>query len=392
MALSFCLSSNILRINKSKFPHNFHFPSSTPMNIRHGKHAVQMSTRPQTLNRGSIETLLSEVLDIIFSTGISVGASRSFQVMQAVNRISREFISNPSIYLDESNKFSAPKALRRIFEELGATYIKLGQFIASSPTIFPAEYVLEFQSCLDKTPSIPFTDIRRVVQRELTTSRPVYDIFSYIDPVPLACASIAQVHKAILKSSGKEVVLKVRKPGVDATLKADLGFLYIAVKIAELINPELSRVSISNIVGDIRQSMLEELDFRKEAKNLINFREFLDRNAIVDATAPEPMLDLTSEQLLVMDYLKGVPLVDLEGIKKYTKNPELTLINALRTWAGSVVGNDVFHADVHGGNLLVLEDGRVGFIDFGIGKCPPFYSYSNFKFSANVCVCSWENI
>jgi aarF domain-containing kinase len=112
--------------------------------------------------------------------------------------------------------------------------------------------------------------------------------------------------------------------------------------------------------------MLDELDFRKEASNLNNFRAFLERNQITDATAPEPYPEASGTRILTMEYLKGTPLVDLEGIKKYSANPEATLISALRTWAASVAENDMYHADVHGGNLLVLEDGRIGFIDFGI--------------------------
>ena len=193
------------------------------------------------------------------------------------------------------------------------------------------------------------------------------EIYSYVDPSPLASASVAQVHRARLKD-GTEVVIKVRKPGVDSTLEADLGFLFISSRLLELLNPSLSRLSFSGIIGDLRSSMLDELDFRKEAQNLISFRNFLDRNAITDATAPEPYLEASSSRVLTMEYLKGLPLVDLEGIKKYTSNPEATLIAALTTWGSSVVGNEAFHADVHGGNLLVLEDGRVGFLDFGIGE------------------------
>lgn len=315
----------------------------------------------------SLQPFLNEIIEILRTTGLRVGVSRSIQVAQAINTVTRQYLSNPKLFTDpKTDQISLPKTLRRLFEELGATYIKLGQFIASSPTLFPAEFVLEFQSCLDKTPTIPFYEINKIVKRELGT-RSIPQVFSYIDPVPLACASIAQVHRGILKETGQEVVLKVRKPGVDSTLKADLGFLYIAVKIIELINPSLSRVSLANIVGDIRQSMLDELDFRKEAKNLDNFREFLERNEITDALAPTPIPQLTSEKLLVMDYLKGVPLLDLDGIRKYSANPEQTLISAMRTWASSVIDNDSFHADLHGGNLLVLEDGRVGFLDFGIG-------------------------
>lgn len=161
-------------------------------------------------------------------------------------------------------------------------------------------------------------------------------------------------------------MIKVRKPGVDTTLKADLGFLFVATRLIEFLNPSLKRLSLSNIVGDLRESMLDELDFKKEASNLNNFRAFLDRNQITDATAPEPYPEASGTRILTMEYLKGTPLVDLEGIKKYSSNPEATLISALRTWAASVAENDMYHADVHGGNLLVLEDGRIGFIDFGI--------------------------
>ncbi|CAM9363395.1 unnamed protein product [Sphacelaria rigidula] len=117
--------------------------------------------------------------------------------------------------------------------------------------------------------------------------------------------------------------------------------------------------------------MLDELDFRKEAGNIASFTEFLDRAGITEAVAPKVNEKLSSERLLVMERFKGVPLTDLEGISQYSKNPEATLITALNTWSMSVMMADSFHADVHAGNLLVLEDGRVGFIDFGIvGRIP----------------------
>jgi aarF domain-containing kinase len=210
---------------------------------------------------------------------------------------------------------------------------------------------------------VPYADIKKIIESDL--QKPVSAVFKSIDPVPLACASIAQVHRAVL-TNGTEVVVKVRKPNVEESLKADLGFLYVGSKLLELINPDLSRLSLAAIIGDLRDSMLDELDFTKEAQNLIEFREFLRISGVVDATAPMPYVGVSSKKVLVMEYLKGVPLVDLEGIKKYSANPELTLLSALRTWALSVTNSDFYHADVHAGNLLVLEDGRVGFIDFGI--------------------------
>lgn len=310
-------------------------------------------------------SVLDDVVKVITTTGARPGITRSLQVAGAVSKLLREFSRSQTSFQDSTGRLAPPKILKRLFEELGATYIKLGQFIASSPTLFPAEYVLEFQSCLDNTPTVSYSVIRKIIQDDL--KKPLSEIYSYVDPSPLASASVAQVHRARLKD-GTEVVIKVRKPGVDSTLEADLGFLFISSRLLELLNPSLSRLSFSSIVGDLRLSMLDELDFRKEAQNLISFRNFLDRNAITDATAPEPYLEASSTRVLTMEYLKGLPLVDLEGIKKYTSNPEATLIAALTTWGSSVVGNEAFHADVHGGNLLVLEDGRVGFIDFGIGE------------------------
>jgi aarF domain-containing kinase len=327
--------------------------------------------------------LVKDIIQLASKTGVRVGFIRSSQLAIASFKITSELLVNPNIFSSKSSSISPPKILKRLFEELGATYIKLGQFIASSPTLFPAEYVTEFQTLLDQTPTIPFIDIKEIIQKDL--AKPINKVYSYIDPVPVASASVAQVHKAKL-IDGTEVCIKVQKPGVDSILIADLNFLTAATKILEFINPSFSRISLANIVSDIKDSMLDELDFRKEAQNLINFRSFLERNNIMDTVAPRPYLSVSSKRVLTMEYLKGsiyfnyiydyliiqifegVPLVDLEGIKKYSANPEATLVTALRTWGLSVMENDRFHADVHGGNLLVLEDGRIGFIDFGIGK------------------------
>lgn len=313
-----------------------------------------------------LQDLTREMIQIVSSTGFQAGFVRSLSVARAANSVGREVAGNLNNYMTEGGSVNLPKLLRRLFEELGATYIKLGQFIASSPTLFPAEYVMEFQACLDNSPVVSFQEIKRIIEADL--GKPLSQIFSYVDEKPLASASIAQVHRATLKD-GREAVIKVRKPSSEDTLKADLGFLLITSRLLEFVNPSLGRLSLANIVGDIRESMLDELDFTKEEANLKEFREFLPRQGIMGACAPEPYL--SSKKVLVMEYLKGVPLVDLEGIRQYSDNPEQTLITALQTWAASVVDNESFHADLHGGNILVLENGQVGFIDFGIvGRIP----------------------
>lgn len=159
---------------------------------------------------------------------------------------------------------------------------------------------------------------------------------------------------------------------MEDTLKADLGFLFLASRLVETLAPEARRASLGEIVGDIRQFTQDEVDFTKELKALEEFRRFLAQAGITAATAPKPYPQFSTRRVLVMERLKGVSLIDLESIRKYTDDPEGALITALNTWALSVVLCESFHADVHAGNVLVLEDGRVAFIDFGIvGRLSP---------------------
>lgn len=263
----------------------------------------------------------------------------------------------------------APQLLRETFESLGATYTKLGQFIASSPTFFPQEYVEEFQHCLDQTPRIPYKVIRRVLREEL--GRPLEEIYQRIDPVPLASASIAQVHGATLVT-GEDVVIKVQKPGGETVLRTDLNGLYLAARVLETLAPRLSWTSISGIVDEIRSTMIEECDFIQEAQNLETFRRFLEKTDNQVATVPTVYHHCSTRRVLTMERFHGVPLTNLESLRRVTPDPEATLIAAMNTWFSSLTQCEFFHADVHAGNLLVLGDGRVGFIDFGIvGRIRP---------------------
>ena len=289
------------------------------------------------------------------------GAFRIGQTMSVLGRAGFNWV--------RGDRPPAPRLLRQTFESLGATYIKLGQFIASSPTFFPKEYVEEFQGCLDRTPNLPYRVIRKIIEEEL--GRPLDEVFTDIDPVALASASIAQVHVARL-ISGEEVVIKVQKPGVRDILLTDLNFLYVSARILETLAPKLSWTSLSAIVDEIQRTMMEECDFIKEANNLEVFRQFLHDTHNTDATVPKVYEQCSSRRILVMERFHGVPLTDLDSIRGYTDDPEGTLITAMNTWFSSLTQCEFFHADVHAGNLMVLRDGRVGFIDFGIvGRIAP---------------------
>lgn len=326
---------------------------------------------------------LNKLLEDVAKTAVSTGprgAIRLAQGIEAVVTVGGEYLfqllTNPGANSRSVGQGlpltpPGPAELRRLFEKLGATYIKLGQFIASAPTLFPAEYVKEFQACLDKTPPVPFEVIKGVIHKEL--GRPLEEVYDFVDPQPLASASVAQVHAARLLGSQKEVVIKVLKPGVEDILTTDLNFLYVAARVLEFLNPQLARVSLVALVGDIRASMLEEVDFRKEARNIEAFRGYVNALGLSNqATAPFVYRHCSTERVLTMERLYGVPLTDLESIRSIVRNPETTLITALNVWFGSLLACETFHADLHAGNLLVLKDGRVGFIDFGIvGRISP---------------------
>lgn len=150
---------------------------------------------------------LKEVVEIISSTGVRTGATRTIEAILSFDKLVIDIFRNPSKYQDEKKQISLPKVLKALFVRLGATYVKLGQFIASSPTLFPADFVLEFQSCLDKGPTVPYTVVKKIIEKDL--GKPVSSLFKSVDPSPLASASIAQVHRAVLKN-GTEVVIKVQ--------------------------------------------------------------------------------------------------------------------------------------------------------------------------------------
>ena len=271
---------------------------------------------------------------------------------------SLNFIGNSS-----SETRSMAQLLRKSFEELGATYIKLGQLIASATGLFPKEYVEEMQLCFDRVSPLHFETVKKILKEEFKDG---YDkVFLFIDEKPLASASIAQVHAATLVT-GENVVIKVQRPGIEVKLNADLNLLYVSAYVFEKIASNSARASLTGIVKDFHASIMEEVDFLKEAKNIEQFDDFLSTIGQSQVMVPKVYHQASTKKVLTMQRLYGVALTDLQSIKRLVKDPEKTLILALNTWFQSLMFCGFFHADVHAGNLMVLEDGRLAFIDFGI--------------------------
>ena len=271
------------------------------------------------------------------------------------------------ILLDKKDSQLAVR-LREAFADLGATYIKLGQFIASAPSLFPKEYVEEMQKCLDSVRPVPFKTILQIVEKELG-AKPSH-FFSFIEEKPLASASIAQVHAATTVD-GFDVVIKVQRPDIETVLKTDMNLIYLATLLFEKLAPGVKTSGLTDIVKTFHDSILLEVDFIQEAKNIEEFDKHLINTNETRAKVPRVFHNYSTKRLLTMERFYGIPLTDLKAIKAVSNNPAKTLTDALDIWFSSL-GSGMFHADVHAGNLLVLKDGKIGFIDFGIvGRISP---------------------
>ena len=266
-------------------------------------------------------------------------------------------------------KLPPANEVRELFEALGATYIKFGQFIASSPSIFPQEYVEEFEQLLDQTTQIPFRTIKKIISEDL--KQPISRVFSHIDQQPLASASIAQVHAATLVT-GESVVVKVQKPGVQAIITADLNTVYVLVRVLEFMLPNTDSDALAGIVSEMYQAMIDECDFIKEAEHIKVFRNFLESSNITTVVAPKVYDRASGLRVLTMERFYGCALTDKSASEKSQGDPTEALFEALNVWFASLINCEVFHADLHSGNMMLFEDGRVGFIDFGmVGRVSP---------------------
>jgi ubiquinone biosynthesis protein len=263
----------------------------------------------------------------------------------------------------EASRADISIRLRRAAEWLGPTYIKLGQIISSGEGIFPAELVKEFKQCRDQVPAEPFDAVRKVVEEDLGV--PLESIFAAFDRAPLAAASIAQVHAATLHT-GEHVVVKVQRPSVARMVRKDLKVMaWLAphlvgrIRIASLANPPA-------LVELFAETIVEELDFRMEAANMIDIAVMLSDLQQTGYVVPRPHASLVTRRVLVMERVDGFNFDDVVGMKDAGVDTEAVVRTAMIALIEGAMVYGVFHGDLHGGNLFVLPDGRTALLDFGI--------------------------
>ncbi len=261
------------------------------------------------------------------------------------------------------------KEIPQLFADLGPTYVKFGQIIASSPGAFGEPLSREFRTLLDAVPAADSDEVHKLFTEELGDEP--QNLFEHWEETPFASASIAQVHYATLHS-GEEVVVKIQRPGIRRRVAADLQILKRFAQVVEVAKLG-RRLSAQDVVADFADNLAEELDFRIEAQSMEAWVTHLQASPLgKNIKVPDVHWDFTSERVLTMERVAGTRIDDVAAIRKQGFDGE-ELVKALlfSTFEGGL-RHGLFHGDLHAGNLLVDEQGRVVFLDFGImGRIDP---------------------
>ncbi len=251
--------------------------------------------------------------------------------------------------------------LRQAFEELGATFVKLGQVLSTRSDLLPPEYIAELSRLQDAVPPVPYSQVVEVLREEL--GREPQELFAELDPEPLAAASIGQVHAARLPS-GEPVVVKVQRPGVAEEIEQDLAIL---LDLARLITEHTAfgrDYDVLALAQEFAFNLRCELNYVREGQNAERFRRMFQGDP--DVCIPRIHWPYTTERVLVMDRVTGIKITDLEGLARAGLDRRRLAATFVRLMLEEMFAHGFFHADPHPGNLYVLEDGRIGLIDFGM--------------------------
>jgi len=248
---------------------------------------------------------------------------------------------------------------RQMLVDLGPTYVKLGQLLSSRPDILPPAWIAELSLLQDSCEPVPIDAIRR--QIELGLGRPVAEAFAWLDPVPAASASIAQVHRA-RTHGGADVAVKVQRPGVREQFESDLGLLQYVARLLEALVEETGVYTPSDIVEEFDRAIHEELDFANEARNARDMA--VASRDLPFVVIPGVHAALSSATVLTLDFVDGFKVTDLAGREGY--DPQRVARNLIEAAFRQLFGGGIFHGDPHPGNILVLPGNRIAFLDFGL--------------------------
>lgn len=262
----------------------------------------------------------------------------------------------------EKKEDSKPEIrLRKTLERLGPTFIKFGQVLSVRPDLVPASYSKELEKLQDRIPSFPFHEVKNIIEKEFGKS--LSQLFLEFEKKPIASASISQVHKAVLKT-GQKVAVKVQRPNVKHIMETDIEIMFYFANLLESKADKFKRLRPVKIVNEFKEWTEKELDFRLEARNAKRFYQNFKESKTV--RIPKVYDELTSERILTLEFIDGIELHDIKEIKKRKLNFSLIIKNSFDAVMKQVFVHGIFHADPHPGNILILKDNSIAFIDFGI--------------------------
>jgi ubiquinone biosynthesis protein len=270
--------------------------------------------------------------------------------LQMINRKPREQIA----------RLSRPERLRLVFEELGPTFIKLGQLLSTRPDLIPADYLDELARLQDKVPAFSLAEVHAIFREEL--GRSPDEVFHYFDAEPLAAASIGQVHRARL-DSGAEVVVKVQRPDIDTIIAVDLEILAHIAGLMEQYLEEVQGHRPTAIVQEFARSLSREIDFAVELANIQRFARQFERNPAIHVPLVYP--ELSTQRVLVMEYVLGIKASMTTQLREQGYDLPLIAGRGATLVMEQIFVHGFFHADPHPGNIFILPDNVLCFIDFG---------------------------
>jgi ubiquinone biosynthesis protein len=316
--------------------------------------------RPKTRLNRNIRTLkrYRHVLGILFKYGFG-------HIIEQLNIDYYLHLSKRFLTLGKSSRelerLSQAARLRLALEELGPTFIKLGQLLSTRPDIFSNEIIEELQLLQDRLPPIPSAQIKAVIHKEL--GAPATEIFATFNETPLATASIAQVHRAALHC-GTQVACKIRRPDIESVIETDIDIMMGLAYLAEKHLPNGAAYDPVGLVREFRRAIQRELDFSREARTIDIFaNSFADDPSV---RIPTVYWEQTGHRVLTMEYLDGIKISDVNRLSKAGYDLQTIANNGAENFLKQVFIHGLFHADPHPGNLLVLPGNVIGILDYGM--------------------------
>ncbi|NUT54462.1 MAG: AarF/ABC1/UbiB kinase family protein, partial [Thermoleophilia bacterium] len=313
-----------------------------------------MATRPRTRKIGR----LSEIAQVAVRHGFGYFFERH-KLTDLLPWTARVEVSPGAAVGSERGRH-----LREMLDELGPTFVKFGQLLSTRPDVVPPDIVAELRSLQDDVTPFPFAQVRQVVEEELQLT--LEQAFLEFGEVPIAAASIGQVHRATLPN-GDHVVVKVQRPNAPSQIESDLALLYQAARLIRERVRALDFIDVNELVDEFARFIRQELDYRLEARHADTFRRnFADRPTVV---VPKVYWEYSGTRLLTLEYLDGVQLADLELEETALEARRELAYRVTDTWMEMIFRHGFFHGDPHPANVLVLSGGRIGLVDFGlVGK------------------------